>query len=278
MTELSALAGDVESPDDAAGEAVRDRLAADARLGRLAGLAEWAACVLPASSDGRFARIRGLVFGGAAERLPVEVAEQVGARLGGVDELPASAAAAVAEGARLADTEVDGGADLLILALPRLGTDAAIAVCVLTNTEPVKVLTRGAAAADPEAWMRRAVEVRDARRHCMPLRDEPDALLGAIGSAHLAAAAGFVLRAAARRTPVLLDGPASAAAALVAYEAAPWAVRWWCASDRGPDPLHEFALTRLGLCSVLDLGTGRGDGLAAMLAVPVLQAAVRLAG
>jgi nicotinate-nucleotide--dimethylbenzimidazole phosphoribosyltransferase len=94
----------------------------------------------------------------------------------------------------------------------------------------------------------------------------------------LAAAAGVAMRAAVRRTPLVLDGPAASVAALVAYEAAPRAVRWWCAADLGDDPVHELALTRLGQKPVLGLGTSLGDGLGALLAVPVLQAAVRLAG
>jgi len=141
----------------------------------------------------------------------------------------------------------------------------------------VKVLTRGAAATRPDAWMDLAVEVRDARRRCMSLRDKPDELLLGVGSTRLAAAAGICMHAAVRRTPVVLDGPAAAVSALVAYEAAPRAVRWWCAADLGPDPVHDLALTRLGQKPVLGLGTGRGDGLAALLAVPVLQSAARLA-
>ena len=86
----------------------------------------------------------------------------------------------------------------------------------------------------------------------------------------------MVLRATGRRTPVLLDGPVASAGALLAYEAAPRAVRWWAAADQGPDPLHEIALTRLGQEPVLGLGTGLGDGLAGLLALPVLRAAAAL--
>lgn len=89
----------------------------------------------------------------------------------------------------------------------------------------------------------------------------------------LAAASGFVLRAAARRTPVLLDGPGAMAAALVAYEAAPRAVRWWQVADRCPDAAHAIALTRLALRPLLDIGIRTGDGTAGLLAVPLLRAA-----
>ena len=184
--------------------------------------------------------------------------------------------AAVARGARVADDEVDSGADLLIVALASHGviTPAAALVAVLTNTEPVKVLPRGARTS-PEVWMRRATVVRDARRRGFGHRTEPDRLLTAIGGIDLAAAAGFLLQAAMRRTPVLFDGLGAAAAALVAYESQPRAVRWWQPADRVGDPAHELVLTRLGLDPILSLGVGTGDGTAAILAVPVLRAALR---
>lgn len=270
MSDLQGMGADVEWPDHEAATAVRERFAAQPGYGRLAELAEWVASVR-AAADG-FRRIRGFV---TAPPGHVETAGAVGAQL---CELEAAddPAAAFAAGVQCVDDEVDSGTDLLLLAVPGFAADIAIAGSVLTNTEPVKVLSRGAAATNPDAWMDLAVEVRDARRRCMAVRDQPDALLEAVGSRRLAAAAGFAMRAAVRRTPLVLDGPGAAVAALVAYEAAPRAVRWWCAADLGDDPVHEIALTRLGKEPVLGIGTALGDGLAGLLAVPVLQVAVRL--
>jgi nicotinate-nucleotide--dimethylbenzimidazole phosphoribosyltransferase len=74
----------------------------------------------------------------------------------------------------------------------------------------------------------------------------------------------------------VLDGGVACAGALVAYEAAPRAVRWWSAADQGTDPLHEIALNRLGQEPIIGLGTGLGDGLAGLLALPVLRAGTAL--
>jgi NaMN:DMB phosphoribosyltransferase len=272
MTGLLSLGADVEWPDHEAATAVRERFAARAGYGRLAELAEWVASVR--APTGGFRRVRCLVVGPPQH---LATADAVGAELIALD-LPADTATAFAAGTERVDDEVDAGADLLLLAMPGLGPDVAVAASVLTSTEPVKVLSRGASATSPQAWMDLAVQVRDERRRCLALRDRPDELLAAIGSVRLAAAAGVAMRAAVRRTPLVLDGPAASVAALVAYEAAPRAVRWWCAADLGDDPVHELALTRLGQKPVLGLGTSLGDGLGALLAVPVLQAAVRLAG
>lgn len=281
--DLLALGADVEWPGHEAAGLVRDAVGEVAELGRLAELAEWVAGVRPhgRGESGRFERVRVLVVGSRGDEpagpCAAEIADRVGAGLLVIDDLPETVDDAVAAGVALADSEVDAGADLLAVACPAVRADAAVLVALLTNTEPVKVLRRGASATDPEAWMALAVEVRDTRRRCLGFRDDPVRLLDALNSPRLAAVAALVLRAAARRTPVLLDGPSAAAAALVAYEAQARAVRWWAAADLGPEPLHELALTRIGQHPILGLGTGLGDGTAALLAVPAVQAAAGLA-
>ena len=268
--DLVSVGADIDWPDSEAGTAVRERLADSPDYGHLAPLAEWWRAVRPRES---LERPRGVFVGGSVTDVVASTAANVRASWRHID-----GEGDVAFGASVADDEIDAGADLLLVAASGVDADAAIAVSVLTNTEPVKVLARGAAATDPDGWMERAVAVRDGRRTCMAVRSDPDRLLEQLGSQRLAVIAGLVLRAAARRTPVLLDGPVAAAGALIAYEAQPRAVRWWAAADLGPDPLQELALTRMGQHAVLGLGSGLGNGLAALLTVPVIRAASVLAG
>lgn len=265
---LAELGADVDWPDSEASTAVRDELVGRAELGRLAYVAEWVAGVRPPGAQ--FDKVRLVIVGGEPSELVRDTAAAVGATI--VKAEPSD----VDGGAALADDEADRGTELLLIAAPDTRADAAIAVSVLAGTEPAKVLARGAAATDPNAWMQRAVEVRDARRRCMPHSDAPDALLGELGSPRLGFLAGLLLRAAVRRTPVLLDGPVACVGALIAYEATPRAVRWWAAADLGPDPLHAIALDRLGQEALLGLGTGLGDGLAGLFAIPVLRAGIAL--
>jgi len=60
----------------------------------------------------------------------------------------------------------------------------------------------------------------------MGASDVPDDLLEALGDTDLAAITACLLRAAARRTPVLIDGPVAAAAALVAHRVQPRVSLW----------------------------------------------------
>lgn len=189
---------------------------------------------------------------------------------------PAQAEQAVRAGIAIADEEVDGGADLLIPGDLGIGntTPAAVLVAALADAEPVQVIGRGSGI-DDETWMRKITAIRDALRRARPVQHDPVALLAAAGGADFAALTGLLVQAAVRRTPVLLDGVVPAAAALVARELAPAAASWWLAGHRSPDPAHQIALDRLGLLPVLDLGLHLGEATGALVALPVLRAAVR---
>ena len=187
--------------------------------------------------------------------------------------------AALLTGIDLADVEADSGTDLVVLAATGrgLGTVASALVGVLTKRDASAVTSRGPVL-DDARWMRRCAVVRDTMRRGRPLLGDHVGLLAAVGGPHLATATGVLLGAAARQTPVLLDGVASAAAALVAQRMAFRAADWWLAAHQSPEPAHAAALDRLGLDPVLDLQVRQEDGVGALLAVPVLRAAATLAG
>ncbi|GAB3001956.1 nicotinate-nucleotide--dimethylbenzimidazole phosphoribosyltransferase [Mycobacterium bourgelatii] len=184
-------------------------------------------------------------------------------------------ARAIANGQQLADEEVDGGADLLIAGDMGIGntTAAAVLVAALTNAEPVAVVGYGTGI-DDAGWSRKTAAVRDALFRARPLLPDPVALLRCCGGADLAAMAGFCAQAAVRRTPLLLDGMAVTAAALVAERLAPGARQWWQAGHRSTEPSHGLALTALELDPILDLRMRLGEGTGAVVALSVLRAAV----
>ena len=188
----------------------------------------------------------------------------------------AEAEQALAAGAAVADEEVDGGADLLVAGDLGIGntTPAAVLVATLADVEPVRVIGRGSGV-DDAAWMRKVAAIRDALRRARPFAQDPVALLAVAAGADLAALTGFLVQAAVRRTPVLLDGVVTGAAALVGQWVAPGAVAWWLAGHRSPEPAHRIALEQLGLEPILDLGMRLGAGSGALVALPVLRAAVR---
>ncbi|WP_441957249.1 nicotinate-nucleotide--dimethylbenzimidazole phosphoribosyltransferase [Mycolicibacterium houstonense] len=187
----------------------------------------------------------------------------------------AEVVAAITAGCRIADEEVDAGADLLIAGDMGIGntTAATTLVAALTGTEPVAVVGRGTGI-DDLGWMRKASAVRDALYRARGVTRDPVGLLRVSGGADLAAIAGFCAQAAVRRTPVLLDGMVVTAAALVAEELAPGAKAWWQAGHRSPEPAHDLALSHLGLTPIVDLGMRLGEGTGAVVALPIVRAAI----
>lgn len=183
--------------------------------------------------------------------------------------------AAVQAGRRIADEEVDAGADLLIAGDMGIGntTAATALIGTLTDTEPVAVIGRGTGI-DDTGWMRKTAAVRDAMFRARRAGSDPITLLRMCGGADLAAITGLLAQAAVRRTPVLLDGLVSAAAALLAEQLAPGARQWWQAGHRSTEPAHALALQRLELEPILDLGMRLGEGTGAAMALPVVRAAV----
>jgi nicotinate-nucleotide--dimethylbenzimidazole phosphoribosyltransferase len=184
---------------------------------------------------------------------------------------------AFAVGMRLADEEVDAGADLLIPASLGVGatTPASTLVAAVTGAEPAAVVGRGSGI-DDNAWMRKAAIVRDALRRGRPHTRDPLTLLRVVGGADIAALTGFCLQAALRRTPVLIDGLVVGAAAVVADELRLGARDWWLLAQRSPEPAMQLVADHLDLKPILDLGVWLSDGTGAAAVVPLLQMSARL--
>lgn len=210
-------------------------------------------------------RVRPLLVGAAPDHVQA-VAEIV------LAELTVVAGSDAEAGAALVDREVDSGCDLLLLAAPASeAVPATVAIAAFTGEEPVRALGFDANLADDE-WVRRAVAVRDGLRRIDTVGDL-DGALDSLGDPALATATGIVAQAAQRRTPIVLDGlTALAAAVLVGHFGA---LDPQCcliaATDRRP--AAAMAGRVLGLTPVLDLGRPTGDGVAALLTLPLLRSA-----
>ncbi len=180
---------------------------------------------------------------------------------------------AVALGVEIADAEVDGGADLLIPGDMGIAntTPASAVIAALTDSNVDAVVGRGTGIDD--ATLVRKIEV--VRRAVARVENVTDPLtvLSAVGGADIASSVGLLLGAAARRTPVVLDGIVSAAASVVARAICTDAAAWWVAGHRSTEPAQSAALAAVGLQPLVELGLRLGEGTGALLAVPLLTAA-----
>ncbi|MBE7186827.1 nicotinate-nucleotide--dimethylbenzimidazole phosphoribosyltransferase [Jatrophihabitans endophyticus] len=273
VPDLTDLGSQVEWTDAQAASDARDAASAAAGLGGLDDLREWLAATSFGFPPEPPRRPWCAVVGPVPEHTRL-VADQVGCRVEALDvPEPGSAAEAFDRGVAEADARVDEGCDLLVVADPDPSPSAALLVSVLGGLEPVALLPRGAHAVDTERWIARAEALRDQRRGLLGVRGRPGELLDALEQPSLAATTGLILRAAARRTPLVLDGAGAAAAALLCHDVQARTGRWWRFADRSPDPVHSRVLHELGAIPVLDLGTSAGDGVAGLLTLPLLRAA-----
>ncbi|QLJ00790.1 nicotinate-nucleotide--dimethylbenzimidazole phosphoribosyltransferase [Streptomyces sp. NEAU-sy36] len=189
------------------------------------------------------------------------------------------AEAAVRAGMAVADEEADSGTDLVVLGDVSVGgtTAAAVLVAALCGTDASVVTGRGGHAIDDLTWMRKCAAIRDALRRARPVLGDQLQLLAAVGGADLAAMTGFLLQCAVRKLPVILDGVVTTACALVAQRVAFRAPDWWLAGHDSGEPGQAKALDRMALEPLLAQGVKTGEGLGALLALPLVQAAAALA-
>lgn len=192
--------------------------------------------------------------------------------------------AALAAGARLAERAVDEGADLIVLGSIGAGAEtaaAAVTAALIAGAEPPALLGRVRTTdgrIDDAAWIRRCTTVRDAvfssRRTG---RSGARAVLAALGGPDLAVATGVILAAAARRTPIMIDGPVGAAAAVAARNLVKPVRHWLLLPDAGGHPLVARVASLLGLSPLLDLKLELDEGATALTTLPLLHTALRLA-
>jgi nicotinate-nucleotide--dimethylbenzimidazole phosphoribosyltransferase len=187
------------------------------------------------------------------------------------------ARAAVEVGIGVADALVKAGAACLLTGDMGIAntTPAAALIAVFTGTDPAEVTGRGTGIDDATYARKIAVVTAALRRHA-PDPADPLGVLAAVGGLEHAALAGFLLGAAARRVPVVLDGVIAASAALAAAAFAPDAPVAMVAGHRSTEPGATVALAHLGLAPLLDLGMRLGEGSGAVLALPVVAGAVRV--
>ncbi|MBR1456574.1 MAG: nicotinate-nucleotide--dimethylbenzimidazole phosphoribosyltransferase [Oscillospiraceae bacterium] len=167
--------------------------------------------------------------------------------------------------------------DADILAVGEMGigntTTAAATACVLLGESPARLAGRGAGLSD--AGLARKVDAIERAIACNhPDRNDPIDVLTKVGGLDLAAMCGAYLGAALIRTPVLVDGVVSAAAALCAKRLCPAAGDAMLASHVSAEPAGRLLLEALELSPLIDAGMRLGEGSGAVAALPLLDAAL----
>ncbi|MGH3305346.1 MAG: nicotinate-nucleotide--dimethylbenzimidazole phosphoribosyltransferase, partial [Streptosporangiaceae bacterium] len=154
-------------------------------------------------------------------------------------------------------------------------TASAALICAFTGADAAAATGRGTGVDDETLARKVAVVTRALALHG-PDPADPLGTLAALGGFEHAALAGYILAAAALRTPVVLDGVIAGSAALAACALAPDAVGCLVAGHRSAEPGHTISLAHLSLRPLVDLDLRLGEGTGALLALPIVQSAARV--
>ncbi|HWC08913.1 MAG TPA: nicotinate-nucleotide--dimethylbenzimidazole phosphoribosyltransferase, partial [Solirubrobacterales bacterium] len=186
---------------------------------------------------------------------------------------------AVSAGVELAEALVGEGVG--VVALGEMGiantTAASALTAALLRCDPGWLCGPGTGLDDAGLERKRAAVSRALAANCVSPRDPLGAVAG-VGGFEIAGLIGLILGCAANRTPVLIDGFITAAAALAAFCFDQRCGSALIASHLSPEPGHQPILQALEQEPLLDLGLRLGEGTGAALALPLVAAAVAILG
>lgn len=184
---------------------------------------------------------------------------------------------ALETGIRVALDKIDGGCGLLATGEMGIGntTPSSAILAVLTGIPAEEATGRGTMVCD-QVLERKVWAVKEAIRVNRPDPGDGIDVVAKVGGLEIAALAGVILGSASRRTPVIIDGFISGAAAMVACaikrEAGEYIIPSHLSGERG----HRFILDHLGLKPLLHLDMRLGEGTGAVLAMGIVEAACRI--
>jgi nicotinate-nucleotide--dimethylbenzimidazole phosphoribosyltransferase len=180
---------------------------------------------------------------------------------------------AVASGRELAAQLAGEGVDCLVLGEIGIGNTATAAALASLLTGAPASVTAGRGTGLDAAGLERKRALVDSTAALHGAATTPEQMLAAAGGLELAALAGAVLEAWERGLPVMLDGYATAVAALAAARTLPAAGAGLFASHLSAEPGHELVLAELGLEPLLDLRMRLGEASGALIALTLVERA-----
>lgn len=182
---------------------------------------------------------------------------------------------AIEAGIRAANAEIQAGTRLLIAGDLGIGnTTSSAAIAAAMTEQPVSQVTGMGSGIGLLGWRRKCEVIEQALAMHLPDPNDPIDVLSKVGGFEIAALAGLMIAGAAARVPVLLDGIAAAAAAAIAVKLCVGAKSFVIAGHTSVEPGHAAILEYLDISPVLDLDLAIGEGAGALMALPILEAAV----
>jgi nicotinate-nucleotide--dimethylbenzimidazole phosphoribosyltransferase len=187
------------------------------------------------------------------------------------------AIAGLEAGIEEAESAMERGADLLATGDMGIGnTTASSAILAAFSGLPVAEVTGKGTGITEAIWERKVEVIERALKVNSPDPSDPIDVLSKVGGLEIAGIAGAILGGALHRVPLILDGFISGAGGLIAARLQPLVSQYLIASHLSFEPGHKELLKLMNLSPLLDLHLRLGEGTGAVLAMGLVEAAVRI--
>ncbi|TMV44715.1 nicotinate-nucleotide--dimethylbenzimidazole phosphoribosyltransferase [Paenibacillus mesophilus] len=190
---------------------------------------------------------------------------------------PDEAVRAIQAGVDIVDDLAERGYGMFATGEMGIGntTPSSALLAALTGMDIEAVVGRGTGIGD-EALRHKRDVIRRALEVNRPNAEDALDVLAKVGGFEIAGLVGVILGAAANRCPVVIDGFISSAAALVASRIAPLASAYMLPSHLSHELGHRVLMEHIGLRPILQMDMRLGEGTGAVMAFPIVEAAVKL--
>jgi nicotinate-nucleotide--dimethylbenzimidazole phosphoribosyltransferase len=185
-------------------------------------------------------------------------------------------------GFELAATCHRDGRELIAIGEMGIGNStAASAIAAALTKQPIALVTGKGAGLNPLRYahkMRVLESVMKKHFGKAFISAQPLRILQCVGGLEIAAMTGMVFGAAKNRIAMIADGFISTSAAALAYAIEPRVKQYLFAGHCSEEPGHRILLEFIGLEPILSLNMRLGEGTGAVLAMPIVESAVRIYG
>ncbi|MGL4670941.1 nicotinate-nucleotide--dimethylbenzimidazole phosphoribosyltransferase [Cetobacterium sp.] len=154
-------------------------------------------------------------------------------------------------------------------------TTSSAILYALTKESIEKVVGCGAGLSD-EGLKRKKTVIKNSVEKYNLFNKEPLEVLRCVGGLDIACMVGLYLGASLEKKPMLIDGFISAVAALVATRIEPKVKGYIIATHMSEEPGMKVVMNALELKPFLDMQMRLGEGTGAVLAYPILKAAMNI--
>lgn len=188
---------------------------------------------------------------------------------------PSQCEQALTRGAALAKYEIDAGCN--VLALGEMGianTSSASCLMSVLCKQPIEICVGRGTGLDDAGLAKKTEILREALQFHRTQATTPMDALAIFGGFEIAMMTGAMLGAAEQKAVLLIDGFIATSALLVASKLQPNILQYCIFAHCSNETPHRKLLEHMRAKPLLDLGMRLGEGTGAVLALPLVQAAV----